>query len=39
MRTIAIPNPRYPPAKDALEAADVILEGIEELTPAVVEPG
>jgi HAD superfamily hydrolase (TIGR01509 family) len=39
MRTIAIPNPRYPPAKDALEAADVILEGIEELTPSVVEPG
>jgi HAD superfamily hydrolase (TIGR01509 family) len=38
MRTIAIPNPRYPPAGDALEAADVVLERIEELAPAVVDP-
>ena len=38
MRTIAIPNPHYPPHEDALAAADVVLESIEELTPAVVEP-
>ena len=39
MRTIAVPNPQYPPADHALDAADVILETIEDLTPAVVEPG
>jgi HAD superfamily hydrolase (TIGR01509 family) len=39
MRTIAIPNPRYPPADAALEAADVILATIEDLTPEVVDPG
>jgi HAD superfamily hydrolase (TIGR01509 family) len=38
MRTIAIPNPQYPPHEDALGAADVILERIGDLTPAVVEP-
>ena len=38
MRTIAIPNQHYPPHDDALAAADVVLESIEELTPAVVEP-
>ena len=37
MRTIAIPNPHYPPHKDALAAADVVLASIEELTPAAVE--
>ena len=39
MWTIAVPNPEYPPAEHALDAADVILDGIEELTPAVVDPG
>ena len=39
MRTIAIPNPQYPPHDDALAAADAVLATIEELTPAVVEPG
>ena len=39
MRTIAIPNPQYPPHDDALAAADVVLATIEDLTPAVVEPG
>jgi HAD superfamily hydrolase (TIGR01509 family) len=39
MRTIAIPNPHYPPADDALEAADVIVATIEDLTPEIVEPG
>ncbi len=38
MRTIAIPNPHYPPHEDALAAADVVLATIEDLTPAVVEP-
>jgi HAD superfamily hydrolase (TIGR01509 family) len=37
MRTIAIPNPRYPPADHALEAADVILATIEDLAPQIVE--
>ena len=37
MRTIAIPNPHYPPHEDALVAADVVLASIEELTPATVE--
>jgi len=37
MRTIAIPNPHYPPHEDALAAADVALASIEELTPAIVE--
>ena len=39
MRTIAIPNPQYPPHDDALVAADVVLATIEDLTPAVIEPG
>jgi HAD superfamily hydrolase (TIGR01509 family) len=39
MRTIAIPNPHYPPHEDALTAADVVLATIEDLTPAAVEPG
>ncbi|MEO8289531.1 MAG: HAD family phosphatase [Gaiellaceae bacterium] len=39
MRTIAIPNPRYPPEDDALAAADVVLATIEDLTPEVVDPG
>jgi HAD superfamily hydrolase (TIGR01509 family) len=38
MRTIAIPNPQYPPHDDALAAADAVLATIEDLTPAVVEP-
>ena len=37
MRTIAIPNPHYPPHEDALAAADVVLASIEVLTPAAVE--
>jgi HAD superfamily hydrolase (TIGR01509 family) len=38
MRTIAIPNPQYPPHDDALAAADAVLATIEDLTPGVVEP-
>jgi HAD superfamily hydrolase (TIGR01509 family) len=38
MRVIAIPNPHFPPGAEALEAADVVLESVAELTPEVVEP-
>ena len=38
MRVIAIPNPHFPPAEDALTRADVILRSLEELSPEVVEP-
>jgi HAD superfamily hydrolase (TIGR01509 family) len=36
MRTIAIPNHRYPPGKDALAAADAVLDSIAKLTPEIV---
>jgi HAD superfamily hydrolase (TIGR01509 family) len=36
MRVIAIPNPAFPPGDDALAAADVVLQSIRELEPAVV---
>ena len=36
MRVIAIPNSQFPPRADALEAADVVLDSISELTDAVV---
>ena len=37
MRTLAIPNPRYPPGPDALADADRVLESLAELTPEAVE--
>lgn len=37
MRVVAIPNRRYPPAADALAAADAVLTSIDELTSATVE--
>jgi len=37
IRVIAIPNPHFPPAEDALAQADVVLRSLEELTPEVVE--
>ena len=37
MRVIAIPNPDYPPDPDALAAADLLLDSLVELTPAVVD--
>jgi HAD superfamily hydrolase (TIGR01509 family) len=37
MRVIAIPNPHFPPAAEALEAAEVVLDSVAELTPEVVE--
>jgi HAD superfamily hydrolase (TIGR01509 family) len=33
MRVIAIPNPHYPPADDALALADEVLPSLDELTP------
>ena len=38
MRVIAIPNPQYPPADEALGLADVVLQSTAALTPEVVEP-
>jgi HAD superfamily hydrolase (TIGR01509 family) len=38
MRVIAIPNPQYPPADDALAAADLVLPSVADLTPSAVEP-
>jgi HAD superfamily hydrolase (TIGR01509 family) len=37
MRVLAIPNPQFPPAEDALALADDVLESIRELTPERVE--
>jgi hypothetical protein len=37
MRVIAIPNPHFPPAEDALTQADILLRSLDELTPEVVE--
>ena len=36
MRVIAIPNDAHPPAEKGLDAADVVLDSIEELTAEVV---
>jgi len=36
MRVIAVPNPHYPPAADALDLADVTLAGLDELTESSV---
>ena len=38
IRVIAIPNPHFPPAEDALTQADVLLRSPEELAPEVVQP-
>jgi HAD superfamily hydrolase (TIGR01509 family) len=38
MAMVALPNPHYPPDEEALELAQVVLQTLEELTPAVVEP-
>jgi HAD superfamily hydrolase (TIGR01509 family) len=38
MRVIAVPNRRFPPGPIALEAADAVLDSLEELTPEVVAP-
>ena len=38
MRVLAVPNPQFPPAADALAAADVVLESVAEISPEAVEP-
>lgn len=37
MTVIAVPNPHYPPAEDALSLAAVAVENVGEITPALVE--
>ena len=37
MVVIAVPNPHYPPAEDALALAAVTVGGVAEVTPALVE--
>jgi HAD superfamily hydrolase (TIGR01509 family) len=36
LHVIAVPHPRYPPARDALDKAEVVLGELAELTPGVV---
>ena len=38
MRVIAVPNSAFPPAPRGLEAADVVLSSIDELTAATIAP-
>jgi HAD superfamily hydrolase (TIGR01509 family) len=37
MAVIAVPNPHYPPAADALALADATVAGVAEVTPELVE--
>ena len=37
MAVIAVPNPHYPPASDALELAAATVEVVGEVTPELVE--
>jgi HAD superfamily hydrolase (TIGR01509 family) len=36
MRVIAVPNRRYPPAKDVLALAQVVLASLDELRPEII---
>ena len=36
LRVLAIPNPHFPPAQDALDLADVVLADLDAVTPDVV---
>jgi HAD superfamily hydrolase (TIGR01509 family) len=38
MAVVAIPNPSFPPGDDALAEADVVLESLADLDPAVLDP-
>jgi HAD superfamily hydrolase (TIGR01509 family) len=38
MRVIAIPNEHFPPDREALAQADLVLRSLDELTPEVVSP-
>ena len=37
LRVIAIPNRAFPPSEEALALADVVLDSLDQLTPAAVE--
>jgi HAD superfamily hydrolase (TIGR01509 family) len=37
MRTIAVPNPHFPPAEDVLEMAAMVVPSLAEVTPELVE--
>jgi HAD superfamily hydrolase (TIGR01509 family) len=37
LSVVAVPNPAHPPAEQGLTAAAVVLDSIEQLTPAVIE--
>ena len=37
MLVVAIPNPTYPPGDEAIAAADVVLDSISSLAPAILE--
>ena len=37
MHVIATPNRAFPPAPDALALADVVVDGIADVTPALVD--
>jgi HAD superfamily hydrolase (TIGR01509 family) len=37
MRVVAIPNAHFPPGEEALRAADIVLESLQELTPSAFE--
>ncbi len=34
---VAIPNPHFPPAADAVEGAEIVIDSIRELTPELLE--
>jgi len=36
LRVVAVPNPHFPPAPDALALADAVVAGLDDLTPALV---
>jgi HAD superfamily hydrolase (TIGR01509 family) len=38
LRVIAIPNREFPPGPEAVTAADVALESLDQLSPAVIDP-
>jgi HAD superfamily hydrolase (TIGR01509 family) len=37
MKIIAVPNREFPPDPDVLESADVVLDGLTELTPGLID--
>jgi HAD superfamily hydrolase (TIGR01509 family) len=39
MRTLAIPNARFPPGEEALAEADLVLASLDGLTPSQIDPG